>query len=222
MVADDPQHVVCVFLVAREGPKLARHFGRCRIRHACHDRGQCPTHGAAFVAVVAVAHVHQQTADVCVAQTKRAEVVRPLRDFFGWELRHHHRDFERDCPETRGMHVVFCQERAVFVEFQQVHRRQVTGGVVQEHIFRARVGPTDRAIFWACVPVVDGIVVLDAGIGTGPCRVAHLFPQIAGFDGFGGFAVFAIDQFPVCVFFNGIKKRICYADRVVGVLARHA
>ena len=139
VVLDNTQHVLCVFLVARECTQFASDFSRCRIRYAGHDRSQRSTHGAALFAVIAKAHVHQQTADVRIAKTKRAEVVRPLRDFFGWELRHHHRDFQGHSPQTCGVHVVFDLELAVLVECQQVHRRKVTGRVIKEHVFRTRV-----------------------------------------------------------------------------------
>ena len=52
-----------------------------------------------------------------------------------------------------------------------------------EHGFDALIGP-DRA----GVPVVDGGVELDAGIGRGPGRVADLVPQVAGLQRLDGLA----------------------------------
>ena len=118
------------------------------------------------------------------------------------------------------MHIVFDLKFAVLVEGQQVHGRKITGRIVKEHVFGTRVGPTDRAVFWACVPSVDGVVVLDARIGTSPRRVTNLFPQIAGFDDFVDFAVLTINEVPVRIHFNGLQKGVRHTDGVVGVLAR--
>mmetsp|Transcript_22711 Transcript_22711/g.37493 ORF Transcript_22711/g.37493 Transcript_22711/m.37493 type:complete len:741 (+) Transcript_22711:830-3052(+) len=219
VVAHHLQHVGRVFLVAREWTQLARDLGGGGIGHTGHDGGQRTAERAALVTVIAKAHIHQQPANVGIAQTQGAEVIRALRNLLGGELRHHHADFQSHGPQARRVHVVFDLEHAVLEEREQVHRRQVTGRVVQEHVFRARVGATDRAVFGACVPVIDSVVVLDAGISTGPRRVAHLCPQIARFDGLGDLAVHTIDQFPISVFFDGGQERIGDADRVVGVLA---
>ena len=40
MIADHPQHHFAVFVVAREGAELGRHFGRGRVADAGHDGGQ--------------------------------------------------------------------------------------------------------------------------------------------------------------------------------------
>ncbi|NRP51496.1 hypothetical protein XMM354_003294 [Aliiroseovarius sp. xm-m-354] len=135
VVADDPQHVIGVLCIAREGPQFTRHLGRGGIGHTSHDRGERAAKGAALVAVIGIAHVHQQPADVRIAQTKRAEVIRPLRDFLGGELRHHHTDLQRHGPEAAGVHVVFNLKLAILEEGQQVHRGQVAGRIVEEHIF---------------------------------------------------------------------------------------
>ena len=220
VVADDAQHMIGVLGVAGEGPQLARHLGGGGIGNACHDRGQRPAKRTALVAVVAKAHVHQQTADVGIAQTQRAEIIGPLRDFLGRELRHHHRDFERNGPQTGGVHIVFDHELPVLQEGQQVHRRKVTGRVVEEHVFGTRVRPADRAVFGACVPVVYSVVILDTGIGAGPCGVADLLPQVTGADGFRHAPGGAVQQFPIGVFFDGVQESVGHPDRVVGVLAR--
>ena len=113
------------------------------------------------------------------------------------------------------MHVVFCLEHAVLEEGQQVHRGEVTSRVVQEHVLGARVRATDRTVFRAGVPRVDGVVVLDAGIGTGPCGVPDLFPQIAGFDGLADLAVLAVDQVPIRIVFDGLEESVSDPDAVV-------
>ncbi len=64
-------------------------------------------------------------------------------------------------------------------ERQQVERGEVARRVVEEHVLRARVRSPDRTRLRARVPVVDGGVELDAGIGRGPGGMADLLPQVA-------------------------------------------
>ena len=64
-------------------------------------------------------------------------------------------------------------------EFHQIHAGQVAGGVVQEHVFAARIGGVDRPGAGAGVPVVDGGVELDPGIAANPGRVRHLAEDVA-------------------------------------------
>src|SRR5690606_24670924 len=98
---------------------------------------------------------------------------------------------------------------------------EVTGRVVEEHIFRARIGRVDRAGLGGGVPLVDGRVVLDAGIGGSPGGIADLFPQIAGFEGLGDLAGLAGGQVPLAIVFNGAREVVGDADGVVRVLARN-
>ena len=83
------------------------------------------------------------------------------------------------------MHIVIRLELTIFIEGQQVHRGQVTGRVIQEHIFRTWVGSTDFPVRRAGVPRVDRIMILNARIGAGPCRMPDLRPKIARFYGLG-------------------------------------
>ena len=71
----------------------------------------------------------------------------------------------------------------VLEELQQVQRRQVAGGVVERHVLRARVGRGDPAGLGVGVPVVDGVVVLQARVGALPRGLADLAEQVAGVDG---------------------------------------
>jgi hypothetical protein len=69
------------------------------------------------------------------------------------------------------------------------------------------------------MPSVDGVVELDARIGTGPGGMANLFPQIARLDGLGCLAIGAADQCPVCIVLDGLQESVGYANGVVGILA---
>src|SRR3546814_9994603 len=62
-------------------------------------------------------------------------------------------------------------------EGHEVQRGQVAGRVVEEHVLRAGIGAVDAAGGGAGVPLVDGGVVLHAGIGAGPGGVGDLVPQ---------------------------------------------
>src|SRR3546814_11122131 len=68
---------------------------------------------------------------------------------------------------------------AAAAECQEVQRRQVAGGVVEEHVLRAGIGAVDAPGGGAGVPLVNGGVVLHAGIGAGPGGVGDAVPQVA-------------------------------------------
>ena len=63
--------------------------------------------------VVAVAHGHQQAADVGVAEAEGAEAVGELGDARARELRHQHGDLEGQRPEPGGVDVGVGVEAAV-------------------------------------------------------------------------------------------------------------
>src|SRR5665811_1730599 len=72
-----------------------------------------------------------------------------------------------------GVLVALDIETAVLLaELHQIERSEVTGRVVEEHIFRARVRRLDLAGSRAGMPVIDGAVELDARVGAGPGGVA--------------------------------------------------
>src|SRR5437868_9111030 len=99
------------------------------------------------------------------------------------------------------------------VERDQVGGGQVAGGVVQEHVFRARIGGADIARGLAGVPVVHGGVEVQAGIGAGPGGVADLFPEVARLQGLGDLLVGAADQIPVAVGLDRAQKIVLQRDR---------
>ena len=106
-------------------------------------------------------------------------------------------------------------------ELHQVEGSQVAGGVVQEHVFAARIGGADFAARRAGVPVVDAGVELDARIGAGPGGIGHLVPQVAGAHGLGDLAAAAVGQVPVIVFQHGFQEAVGHAHGVVRILPRH-
>ena len=105
------------------------------------------------------------------------------------------------------------------IEGDEVGGGEVARRVVQEHVFRARIGGADVAGRLAGVPVVHGGVEVQAGIGRGPGGVADLFPELAGLQRLCDLLVGAADQIPVAVGFDSAEEVVLQRDRVVGVLA---
>src|SRR4051794_30110359 len=71
------------------------------------------------------------------------------------------------------------------------------------------------------MPVVDGGVVLQAGIGAGPGGVADLLPQRACLDGLRDLAgLGAPGEVPLGVGLDGFEEFVGDAHRIIGVLAR--
>ncbi len=147
MVADDPQHLLAILHEAREGPALARHFGGGGVAHAGHDGRERAGHGPSRLAVVGYARRHQQAADIGVAKAERAIFVGELGDFLRGETAPSAPKSPAP-PSTAARRVVTVDIDALgfdIAELQQVQRSEIAGGVVEEHIFRARIGGADVA-----------------------------------------------------------------------------
>ena len=86
------------------------------------------------------------------------------------------------------------------------------------HVFRTWVGCSDATIFWAGVPVVDGVVVLDTWIGTSPCSFRDLTEQLASIDGFDNFTSCACPQTELSSLFYCAHEFAIDANTVVCVL----
>src|SRR5690606_18913513 len=124
-----------------------------------------------------------------------------------------------DGPQPAGMFVGGDVEAAIGIAVgQQVHRGEVAGGVVEEHVFRARVARDDRAGFRRGVPLIDGGVVVHAGIGRGPRGIADRLPQVAGLDGLDYAAVLAGGEVPLAIILDGVQEVVGDADGIVRVL----
>ena len=143
MIAHHPQHRLLIGGIFREGPQFAGQFRAGGIGDTRHDRRNGAGDGAAFAAVISDARRHQKPADIGEAQAEGAIVVGKLRDFPGRKLRHHHRNLQHDGPEPDRVlecrHVENLGGAFAFAELHQVQRRQIAGGIVQEHVFAAGV-----------------------------------------------------------------------------------
>src|SRR3990172_11019123 len=113
--------------------------------------------------------------------------------------------------------------RAFFVEeFQEVDGGEVAGGVVQVHVLRAGVGGVDAAAVGAGVPVVDGGVVRQAGVGALPGGLGDAAHELAGAVRLGGLAGGDVAGAPLAVHLNGAHEVVGHAYGVVGVLVLDA
>ena len=100
-----------------------------------------------------------------------------------------HQNFLRGDEDIDGLAIGFHVERAVGCELQQVHAGQVAGGVVEEHVFAARIAGVDAVGVLRRVPAVDGGVVLHAGIAAAPGGVGKFVEQVFGFESLHGAAI---------------------------------
>ena len=223
MVADDPQHRRSIALVAREGPALGCDFCRCCVGHTGHQRRQTATDRPAFVGIVAQTHGHQQRANVGEAQTQRPVFVGQLGDFLRRELRHQHRRFERQRPQTAGVFVGLDIQRARLAadKLHQVQRCEVTGGIVEEHVLGTGVRRVDPTGLRTGVPLVDGAIVLQTRVCTGPGRKRNLIPEVGCVDRLHHLAGDAAGQVPVLATLDLAEEVVGHAHGVVRVLTRN-
>ena len=90
---------------------------------------------------------HDERTEVRVAEPERAEDVGVLRDFLDRVARVIDHDFLRGDEDAHGRLESFDIELAVRgLELHQVQRGQIAGGVIEEEIFRARVGGILRPV----------------------------------------------------------------------------
>ena len=136
MVAHDPLHGFGIVGIEGEGANLSRHLRRSGIAYPGHEGRERAANAASLNRVIANAQRHKQGADVGIAQAQGAEVIGPLRNLLRGELRHEDRGLQRQRPEAAGM-LISCNVEAivVFEESHEVQGRQVTGRIVQEHVF---------------------------------------------------------------------------------------
>ncbi len=91
-------------------------------------------------------------------------------------------DLLRGDGDVDGVAEGFDVKLAVGRELHEVQRRQVAGGVVEEHVLGARIAGVDPRRVLRGVPLVDGGVELHAGIAAAPGGVGNAAEQIAGLE----------------------------------------
>ncbi|GBC91123.1 hypothetical protein HRbin14_01881 [bacterium HR14] len=103
-----------------------------------HNCGQHCGIGAPLVAIIGQAERHQQRAEIGVPQPQRTEVVAVVRNPLGGVRRVVHDNLLR-CDERAHRRPIRLHIEAAIrqAELHQVQAREVAGGIVQEHKFRA-------------------------------------------------------------------------------------
>ena len=177
--ANHPQHRFAIEGELGEGLQIVGNPGRGVVGLSVHEGRHGTGVGSAGLAVVGKPQCHEQGSQVGIAQPQRPEEVAVVGncggriagvvddDLLGGD-HHLHRVFEPLDIQT-----------AVFLpEFHQVQRRQIAGGVIQEHIFTAGVGGVDSIGGGAGMPVVDGGVKLNAGVAANVGGFRHHSKQV--------------------------------------------
>ena len=106
--------------------------------------------------------------------------MRVARDCFGRIARAIHQDLLRCDQQVAGKLVGFDVEAVVCVELQQVDAGEIAGRIVEEHVLRAGIRSIDARRVFRRVPLVDGGVVLHAGIAAVVRCFCDLAEQIFG------------------------------------------
>ena len=122
--------------------------------------------------------------------------------------------------DVDGVAVGFDVEGAVRGELHEVERREVAGGVVEEHVLAAGIAGVDAGGVLGGVPAVDGGIELHAGIAAVPGSFGDLAQEIAGLVGLVRGAVLNVAGGEVGVALGGEHELVVNADGVVGVLEK--
>ena len=208
--------IACVALVRTDDPGQ---LGAALVGDAGHEaRDRCSERTAA-IGVVRQAGGHEEGTEIRVADAELAVPTSRIANGFCREIREadrhvHRRDDELHCTcEAMGVErVVLLEER------EEVQRRQVAGRVVEAHVFRAWVRCIDATGLRVRMPVVDRVVVLNARIGAGPCRLAHRPEEPLGVDGLDDAAVSAGGEAEGLAVLDRAHEQIGHPNRVVRVL----
>src|SRR6266511_4460375 len=165
-------------VAAGEGSENCGDRGPLLICVAGHGRRDGASQRAAWIRIVRQTVTHDERAEIGVPEAQRAEDVGVFGDRLGRVTGVIDDDFLRRNEEAHRCLEPLHVERAVLaLELHQVQRREVAGGVVEENIFRARIGGVDRLGAFAGVPFLNGPVVLEARIAADPRAFSNLVQQ---------------------------------------------
>ena len=143
---------------------------------------------------------HQHRTQVGIAKSQRPELKTLLGDSTAGKRRHEDADLQHDRPKADGMAEILQLELGVGrKELTEIERGQVTCRIVEEHVFRARIGGIDTAIRRTGMPFVDGGVVLRTGIRANPGGPCDLIPEVPCLEGLGNFAIDPTLQLPIAI-----------------------
>src|SRR6202035_4692725 len=119
-----------------------------------------------------------------------------------------------------GVTIGFDIECAVRGELQKIQAGEIACGVVEEHVFAARVAGVDAVGIFRSVPAIDGGVVLHSGIATVPGGFGNLAHHFFGFVSGDDCAVANRLGGEIGVADNGVHEVVGDAHGVVRVLEK--
>ena len=82
MIADHPQHMLFIALIATKSPQLSSNFRAGRIGHTRHNSRKRATQRPPFYAVISIAQIHEQTTNIGEAKAESAELIAAFGDLF--------------------------------------------------------------------------------------------------------------------------------------------
>ena len=140
VLVDHAQHGLGVLRVAGEGAHGARDPGALRVGLAVHEGGDGCREGPAGVGVVGQAPVHQEHAEVGIAEAERPVIVAVAVDGRRRVARVVDEDLlGRDERPARRRERLGVELPVLLAELHEVERREVARGVVEEHVLGAVV-----------------------------------------------------------------------------------
>src|SRR5258708_13340508 len=146
--------------------------------------------------------------------------MRVAHDGFGGIARVGDENFLRGDQDIDGVTIGFDVEGAVGGKLQQVQAGEIAGGIVEEHVFAARIAGVDAIGILRSVPAIDGGVVLHSGIAAVPGGLGNFAHQFLGFVSFYDSAIAHGFRGKIGVADYGIHEVVGDADGVVGVLEK--
>ena len=162
---------------------------------------------------------HEQSAKICVAETELTEATAVLTDLRCRVIGVADDDLlGGEEALNRGLVALDIELVVVVEQLQQVDAGEVAGGVIDVHVFAARVGSVDARRVGRGVPTVDGGVVLHPRVGTFPGGLGELPHEVACLDGLHYVAGGDRPEVPVGVVDDGLHELVGDPHRIVGVL----
>ena len=209
MLIKNAKHVLGVFGVASERTHARCGTSRSGIGVTGHERGDRTGEGTAFVGVVRKTKGHEKRTEVGITKTELTELAGVVADRNGRVIGVADEDFLRGEHDFDRVLVGIDVEHAVFAEvMEKVDAGKVASGIVDVHVFRARVRTIDATGVARGVPVVDRGVELHAGVGAFPGRLRDLTHEIASTNGLDDFATVHGTQVPIGVVDHGLHELV--------------
>ena len=149
--------------------------------------------GPTSVGVVGQALSHQQGPEIGITDTELTKATRVVPDLLRRVVRVADEDLLRGEHDLRRGPKTGDVKSTIFVEIgQKVETGQIAGRIIDVKVLAAGIAAVDAARVRRRVPLVDGRVELQAGVGALPCRLGDLVEEgpsrhglhpVAGGDG---------------------------------------